>query len=254
MPLEPQHAKRMALFRELRAVNFGAGKPDEHENLLDILEIVAVLVGLKPAHLQGQGQHDEATSLALTEIALRHGLLAHQSKGFAEWKHRPYRGDQSFQAWMDGPERNGDWQVLWVYREPQLLNVIGDVVEGVRRPGEALGYPECCERAHSERALLVLEALERGYREEYGARSTDELIQCALQDRPVAVDEDPDAELPALLETYPFIQFIACSACAKSRGSAADRKNNAMRILARNLDASFSKAIAAGSQVLLRQP
>jgi hypothetical protein len=237
----------MALFRELRALRFGAGKPDPHENLLDVLEVVAVFAGLKPAHLQGQGQYDEGTSIALAETAARHGLLVQRSQGFGEWRPRAYGGDLQFQAWMDGPERNGEWEVLWIYREPPLSNVIGEVVKGLRRPGEALGYPECCERAYAERALRVLEALENGYRNEHGARSTEDLIECALQDRPVAVDEDPDAGLAALIQAHPYVQFIACDACTKSRGSPAHKQNNAMRILARDLDPSFAKAIASGA-------
>ena len=44
------------LLKKLRALRFDSkDKPDRHENLLDILEIVAVNAGSKPAHLNGQG-------------------------------------------------------------------------------------------------------------------------------------------------------------------------------------------------------
>jgi hypothetical protein len=236
------------LFRELCALRFGEGKPDSHENLLDVLELMAVALGRKPAHLQGHGQYDQATLAAIEALAAKHGLLVRRTPGFDGLTHRPYRGDREFQAFMDGRERNGEWEVLWVYRDAPLTSAIDEVVHGQRRPGEVLGYPECCERAYTERALQVLEALERGYREQHGAVTTAELIECAKQDRPVSVEADPDKGLIDLIRAYPFVQFIACSPCARSKGSAAEKLNNGMRILARDLDPSFAKAISLGKR------
>src|SRR5438045_3426327 len=79
----------LPLFRDLQPMAAPTpGKPDPHENLTDILEVVAVASGLRPAHLQGQGQHDDRRVAALEAIACGHGLSTLRTRSLIPYFHR----------------------------------------------------------------------------------------------------------------------------------------------------------------------
>lgn len=82
--------RREALFSELQALIAPTrGKPDPHENLTDVLEIMPVGEGLKPAHVQGQGMRDSARLESVEAIATRHGLRALRTQPVLAFFHRP---------------------------------------------------------------------------------------------------------------------------------------------------------------------
>ena len=233
------------LFADLIRLSFGAGKPDEQENLLDILELVAVHCGEKPAHLQGKGQHDDATLDAIEALALRHGLIARRTVPMPTWTHRAPRIDPGYAAWQAANERTGGPGVLWVYRDPALASRIDDVLTGSRRAGEVLGYPECCEMQHSEKSLRLTEGLERGLREQHGATNTEDLIRFSIEDRGVQLDLDPSEGMAESMAAFPFVQFFACANCVGTAGSPAAKVNAAMRSLAFALDPALASSITA---------
>src|SRR6185295_10421322 len=66
----------LSLFQDLQPLALQTrGKPDPRENLADILKIVAVASGIRPAHLQGQGLSDEEQLALVERTARRHGLI-----------------------------------------------------------------------------------------------------------------------------------------------------------------------------------
>lgn len=80
----------VSLFRDLQPLETQTpGKPDPHENLTDILEIVAVAAGIRPAHLQGQGQHDEERLAVVERITRGHGLMTMRTRTLIPFFHRP---------------------------------------------------------------------------------------------------------------------------------------------------------------------
>ena len=84
------------LFRQLRLLRFDIKEKESHrENLLDVLEIVAVAVGDKPAHLNGQGLRSPVLLSQLDEIAARHGLHSLRTHPVIPHVHRLPRIDSS---------------------------------------------------------------------------------------------------------------------------------------------------------------
>jgi hypothetical protein len=231
------------LFADLRKIRFGVDRPDQHENLLDVLEVAAVFENLKPAHLHGQGLRDAETLAAFEKVALKHQLRVHRTQHVSGWSHRPYRGEPDFGAWRERPSTAAEDQVLWIYRDEALEPTIDRAARGEVRAGEVLGYPECCEIAHAELILIAHEQLEHGYRVQYGANTTEDLIRLAREDRAVSVDVDMGCTLFETQAKLPFIQFSACEHCLKTPASAAEELNATMQRLARSLGHFFAKQI-----------
>ncbi len=113
-----------SLFQDLRQLRFhSTDKPSRTENLTDILEIVAVMAGLKPAHLSGQGFRSGALIDALERMAARHGLLSLRTKEIKPYRHRRPRYDPAIYRWETDSEerrRQAGVDVLWIYREASL--------------------------------------------------------------------------------------------------------------------------------------
>ena len=59
-----------SLYRALRSIHFDPlEKPSPWENLTDVLEILAVWQGIKPAHLSGHGFRSERLLVDLESVA-----------------------------------------------------------------------------------------------------------------------------------------------------------------------------------------
>lgn len=241
-------ASTRELYRRLRELRFGPGKPDERENLLDVLELCAVNEGTKPAHLQGHGQYDAGTMTDIEQIASACGLRVRRTHSFPPWRHRPYRGDQDYWQWCIAgePAKAQSEPVLWVCGSNTDDNLIDDVLASRIPVGQLLGYPSCCELHSAERGMLLTEELERGFREQHSATTTADLIRCNTADVGVATDFDMSAGIPESLTAYPFVQFFACPDCLRDRGSPASKLNNRMRHLARDLDRELASELNRG--------
>lgn len=151
----------IGFFRDLQSLAMPTpGKPDPHENLTDILELVAVAEGLKPAHLQGQGHHDEGRLGVLETICQSHGLRTLRTRPLIPFLHRPRRYDAKIVAFEDDDnvrrQKEGP-DVLWVYASSEVEPRLPDLVMGRSGVADVLGYPDCCETHASEEKVVVAE-------------------------------------------------------------------------------------------------
>ena len=114
-------APSAALFRALFEVGLDRRQISIHEMLIDILEIVAVAEGSKPAFVGGCGEGARWRLDALATVASGAGLSISRSPG-------------------EGAE-----SALWITRGPGIR-------EGEAPLGTRLGYPRCCVD-HDTRAV-----------------------------------------------------------------------------------------------------
>lgn len=235
-----------SLFQDLQPVaEPTVGKPDPHENLTDILEVVAVAAGLRPAHLQGQGQHDPRRVAALEGIAHRHGLSTLRTRTLIPFFHRSRTYDAQILEFEDADnvrkQQEGP-EVLWVYADAEVGATLPEVVAGRAGVSNALGYPACCEIHHSEQNLAVAEAYVQGIVDTYHPATADDIVALWKRDVQVPVAVDPDADIlhtGRSLRRFPYIQFIACPTCRSDKDSPSAQVNGRMRDLAFQLSPNF---------------
>jgi len=114
----------LSLYQALRAIHFDPlGKPSAWENLTDVLEILAVGQGIKPAHLSGHGFRSERLLGDLESLARKHGLLTLRTPPHRPHRHREPKVDRGFLEWQQERERHAasaTGAVLWIYRDFRL--------------------------------------------------------------------------------------------------------------------------------------
>jgi hypothetical protein len=238
------------LFHDLKpiAVTTG-GKPDPHENLTDILEIVAVSLGHRRAHLQGQGQNDPQRLDFLEAIGRKHGLTTIRTRTLIPYFHRPRNYDARIVGFEDAnnlrKQREGP-EVLWMCVDQGSADRIPDVVAGRTGVSTLLGYPTCCERHSSEQNLIVAEAYVQGIIDTFHPPNADEIVRLWQRDVQVQIAIDPDADILHIsrsLRAFPYVQFTACAQCRAATESPASRVNDQMRDLAFQLSPAFGSRI-----------
>jgi hypothetical protein len=242
---------REALFGELQPLaQVTEGKPDPHENLTDLLELMAVAEGGRPAHLQGQGQRDADRISWVQRIAARHGLRTMTTKPVLPFRHRP----PSIAQVIIDMDRDTDLRrqqeghdVLWVFSDERVGAEIPEIVAGRAPISRALGYPDCCVIDDAERKLLIQEAYVRGIIDTFHPATDEETARLWKDDVTVPIAVDPDGDIPLIrdsLRKYPYGQLIACRACLRDiAGSPAARLNREMRNLAFDLSPIFGRRI-----------
>jgi uncharacterized protein YchJ len=239
------------LFRDLQPLaGLTPGKPDPHENLTDILELVAVSTGIRLAHLQGHGQHDEERLATIERIAHSHGLRTLRTPSLKPFFHRAPRYDQGIVEWQSADDLENQHrrpEVVWVYSDDRLAAaVIPDVVAGDMGVADALGYPSCCVIHDSERKLAMAEAYVQGIIDTYHPATPDEVFSLWKQNVKVQITVDPDVDIGetgASLRRFPYVQFVACPTCLAHADSLAASTNGRMRDLAFELSPSFGRQI-----------
>ena len=239
-----------SLFRDVQPLaKVTEGKPAPHENLADILEIVAVASGIRPAHLQGQRQHDDQRLAEIEGIAERHGLKTIRTKTLKPFFHRTPRFDQGIIDFenADNQKKQDDGpDVVWVYLDENVAAAIPGVVAGHGGISTVLGYPECCVIFESERKIALGEAYAQGIIDTYHAASPDEVVRLWKGNVQVQVAVDPDHDIhdtSRSLRRFPYLQLVACRTCSTNDNSAAARINHGMRDLAFGLAPSFGRRI-----------
>ena len=242
------------LYRDLRSVDFDpAQKPCAWENLTDVLEILAVGKGIKPAHLNGCGLQSPSLLTALESVAAKHGLRTLRTRPPRPPQYQEPGVPRGFLEWQQASQRRAAstaGEVLWLYHNPSLRTSIERLLDGGGDETEVLGYPACCVRARREIGTRLIEALVAGYRRQYGAVTVPDLIRCAEQDLAVALPmslwtADQDSR-----RRFPFVQFTACAPCLRRADSPAARVNAAMQSLAGAVDAGLVHAIVEAAQRL----
>ena len=140
--------KLLVLYRALRSICFDPlEKPSAWEDLTDVLEILAVWKGIKPAHLNGHGFRSERLLADLESVARKHGLLTLRTPPHLPHQHREPRVARGFLEWQQQRERraaSAAGEVLWIYRDPLLQAAIGLLLDGRVDETEVLGYELLC--------------------------------------------------------------------------------------------------------------
>ena len=254
--MEPESPQ--ALFRDLRPLAAATpGKPDPHENLTDILEIVGVAAGIRPAHLQGQGQHDEERLAFVERIAHRPGLTTLRTKTLRPYFHRAPRRELIEAENVTAPEKQRrGLEVLWVFADARLAAMISEVVAGRTSVSAVLAYPNCCVVQDSEDKITHGEAYIQGLVDTYHPTTSEEIVSLWQQDVNVQIAVDPDAGIrgiDATLRRFPYVQFTACTTCLTEIDSPAARINRRMRDLAFELSPSFGHQIWQARDLLINR-
>lgn len=241
-----------ALFADLRQLTFDQHKESLHENLTDILEIVAVGADLKPAHVNGQGFRSDSLLRALEALAPKHRLVALRTRPIAtHFHHTPRYGAALWERRLPllrPGEQTAD--VFWLYRDPALQPDIETAVSGGRSVARVLGYPECCVTRWVEVTLEADEHMIETLRTEHGAQTDDDLMRLLEADTPVPAPTIITEMGVAMRQSrlrIPFVQFFACPTCLESVNSPAGRINASMRALAVDLSDPFAIEIQAAS-------
>lgn len=236
------------LFEDLRRLRFDTdGFRPEPVNLGDVLEVIAVAVGLKPAHLNGQAFRSAMLFNDLEHLAARYDFVTLRTKSVRHHYPRMPRYDQAIYRCLNDEReqaRQAVPDVLWVYSDPSLGGIILDTVAGDRDVSKVLGYPECCVRSDAEYGTcyseLYIEALGRTHR----AKNVEDYIRLLDEDPEVPVDLSRlDNTTGESNKTFPYVQFNACRACINSHGSPAAKINRSMRDLAFSLSEIFGREI-----------
>ncbi len=235
--------KLIDLFNDLRRINFNSEeKPSDAENLTDILEIVAVAADIKPTHLNGQGCISLELINNLEKIASRHDLLTLRTKSIKPYMHRKPNYDLEIFEWNQNNliDRNKWPDILWIYKDDSLIDLIHNTVSGKINVSKVLGYPDCCVNHYLEVGLHTSELYVDALRRVYNVTKPEEIIELMRKDTDVNVDEIPvEATIKLSGWVLPYVQFNACPKCLKSSDSPSKKINYNMRNLAFQLSESF---------------
>ncbi len=216
-------------------------------HLNEILEIVAVLAGIKPAHLNGEGEPVSPRIEDLEGVAARHGLLTLRTKIIKLYQHRKPRYDPAIERYYrDSEEREtqAGEDVLWIYKDAPLLNLIHETVAGKRDVSKVLGYSECCVRDTSEDFIRDKEFSVETVGRLHNPRSPEEYFD--LLERGVSLPTKSLSDYSKTFESnwrFPYIETNSCPSCLKKSSSPASKLNRRMRDLAFEISESFGREI-----------
>ncbi len=239
------------LFRSLWSVGLDRRHLSIHEMLIDILEVVEVAEGLKPAHLAGQGGGEAWRREEFERSAAAAGLLTLRTPGMLPPADRNAGVAGEFplvaaalqaQAPRPAPE------VLWIYRDASLGAAIRRVAGGEREwIPTVLGYPPCCVDYDAQGELNFVRGMMRLYREQHGLDGEAAVLQA--MEAGVAVRPDPAAsrDQETVWRTrirFPYLGHNACPRClAQPEDAPSARLNRRARAIAFSLDPAFGVAL-----------
>ena len=224
-----------------------AERPNRRENLVDVLEIMAVFTGLKPAHLSGQGLHSEKLIGQITKFIGEFGLYYFRTPTIRAFRDRLPLLDPLIVRWEDEcaeAARRNSPQILWIYRVPSLHEVILDTAEGRIDCATALGYPKCCVHYDSEQKNRLLEEYVAGLKRKFKPQNDKEIIHLLEIDEYAEIDDSKvDLDRKKSFRSFPYVEFFACPNCISTATSPASKINRAMRDLAFSLSPLFGRDI-----------
>ncbi len=234
-------------YSELRQISFVRDeREDPQQNLIEPLELVAVMAGLKPTYLGGHGGHCLELLQQIEEHALRFGLHTVWNESVSPYDHVVPDVDRTF--WNYVIEQNHEARLaapkcLWAYRDESEGDKIRRCVSGELSVAAVLGYPECCTEHHFRHRVGWLESLAKAYRKREGAKTADALVSLYRKQVSSRVEWPEDLvqkELYHSLERYPFVHFTACPNCIDADDSPAAAINTTLQELATSLEPRFA--------------
>jgi hypothetical protein len=244
------------LFRALCEVGLDRKQLSIHEMLMDILEVVEVARGLKPAHLAGHGERAPWRMDEFARIAAEAGLHSIQT---AEMRQPDDRYDDVADEYpliaaamrarsMQTPQPPQSRQVLWIYRDLSLETAISRLLAGEHALLPAvLGYPRCCAEYDSHSEINFVRALLRLYETQHGIRDEAAVLQAMAAGLATSADPAASIDLEPVWRTrirFPFIGHTACPRClSMAPDSPSGVINRRSRQLAFSLDAGYARAL-----------
>jgi hypothetical protein len=253
MPDFLHRAMSQGLFRALWDVGLDRKQLSIHEMLTDILEVVAVAEGLKPAHLAGQGEGAVWRIDAFERIATAAGLCTLRTASIgsdpsARWAkvaaEFPLIAEIMIRGCSRAQPETTPRRVLWIHRDPRLAALVGRLVAGAPAlVPSVLGYPWCCAEFDARGELAFVRALLRLYEDQHGLRGEAEVaaaLEAGLAVRPgPAASEDLEPVWRTRL-IFPYLGHTACPDClARPETSPSGTLNRVARALAFRLDPGF---------------
>jgi hypothetical protein len=243
------------LFRSLWQVGLDRRHPSIHEMLTDLLEVVEVANGMKPAHLAGQGGGETWRRDRFARCAEKAGLLTLRTPeprrpedcrtalaGEFPLVAAALRERAARAAFPSFPE------VVWIHREASLGPSIRRLAAGETELIPAvLGYPHCCADHDARGELDFVRAMMRLYRDQHGLEGETAVLRA--METGVSVRPDPAAsrDQETVWRTricFPYLGHNACPQClARPEDSPSAHLNRHARELAFFLDPNFAAAV-----------
>lgn len=208
----------------------------------EMLDVLALLAGLKPVYLLGRGFEDQGWAAGVAAFAEAEGLIvvdgpywrgASDLEGFPSW-------------YIAASEREfAGFRARYICRTRAFADEVR-AVNAAGRPSTAteaqlLGFPECCVRAHRGR--------ERAYHEYWYSTarrrtSDDEAAILALLAadealEPATAEDAAKFRIATDFVSAPFTSVNTCDSCAGSAPSPAMRLSARYAELARVIGATF---------------
>lgn len=238
--MEPERGRISTAYRRLAGVAGALGGAlDARAAGQDMLDVLAVLDGLKPVLLAGRGAGDERWTAGLLGVAQSFGLAVVEG---AYWNARPPTDAPGWYADHVAGEMAAG-RAWYVTASDQTADELRALCAAGRSPDVAtearlLGYPECCVAAHYNRAeawhRLTLAVLAR-------RAGGDEAAMRALLAEGTAIEPETAEEeaLHAMATGFapcPFTSWNVCPACAADADSVSARLSARYRALAERVD------------------
>lgn len=244
------------LFHALCEVGLDRKQLSIHEMLMDILEVVEVAHGLKPAHLAGHGERSPWRMDEFERIAAEAGLQAMRTSEILRPEDRYEHVADEFPLiaaamrarTVQTPRPLHAQQVLWIFRERSLETAISRLVAGEQALLPAvLGYPRCCADYDLRSEINFVRALLRLYEAQHGIRGEAAALQAMEAGVTVSADQAASIDLEPVWRTrirFPFIGHTACPQClSKAQDSPSGEINRRAREFAFSLDAGYARAL-----------
>lgn len=227
--------------KKLRAVEARIdGDFDRVESGQEMLDLLAVLDGLKPAFLHGRSLGDPVWVGGVADVASRLGLRVVQGPC---WNNLPPGG--TFPGWyVDCVEAEfATVRSFYICKAPVVVREVAALCAAGGQPTVAqeaalLGYPECCVAAHHARAVLFHNQAVARIEEQAGG---DEARKRAIYAAGVDMAPRSDAEEAALADVFdfvpcPFGSWNACPSCRDSEDSPSGVLSKKYQMLAWDVD------------------
>jgi hypothetical protein len=236
------------LFVDLRAIRFDENeKQSRAENLIDVLEIVAVAAGLKLTHLNGHGFRSDQLHADLQGVATAHGLHTVRTTPCLPYHPRASNLPLEIKNWhrTDAEDRQRVApDVLWIYKDPAAPAAIQKALRGEVGGDAVLGYPKCCVTYHSEFGIRMNELYYGALKKKYPGEDVTALMARMQANEEIEI-AGPTPKMTALesARQFPYVQFHACPNCLQKAGTPGSKVNATMRELAFGLDPAFGAAI-----------
>ena len=215
--------------------------------LLETLEFLAMMSGLKPVVLIGRGFVDPEWINGVKRIAEEMRLYVIQGP---QWEAEPeFTGLPDWYACAE-KEKISEKSVLYICKSPSILRSLTRICNSgeisVEEESSLLGYPRCCVQDHyfrnrmmNEGFRLVLDRLANG----------DEVEMMRLVKEDIAMALETEEEIKCITEARrvvvaPYTSIVMCRNCEQNPDSPARSISRKFKAFAESVDRALAFDIA----------